>query len=434
MVELFGILSFLTVVFYLFQRNGYLTVPFLFGCVCLGWLTPQMLTVSRNNFEIADGLQIFALMSILCLVFVVAAFELGRRETPGFRESVLEKLSTSMDEATVSFIATALTAFVILLTIMLGNERALFERGELWTGRITIIYFFQNVKMLSFFLSLCLLLKQPKKLYIGLVLAHIAIYFPNIFIYFRRRAFFECFYVIALAFFFVRNKTFSRVVVMSGVFVASVGVFAIGSLRDVAYDRTTNQYHIPSMTELEQIDFRSSVPFLSDVPSSEVKSGSILVRAADSQSELSFGRQSWNRLVFQFVPAQIVGSGFKSSLFFDNISPEILIMNEGYEIHLGSTNTGIAEAFMEFSYAGCLVFAFFSWLLGVAWRYMRAGFVMGGALYIIGSIPFILSVTAYTIYTVAYAIPQLTLLFLPLFFYKIVLQRNQRMPTYVAHS
>lgn len=431
MVELFGIISFIIVLFYLFQKNGYLTVPFLFSCVSLGWLTPQMLTVSRNNFELSDGLQIFSLMSLLCLIFVTIAFELGRRNTPSFQESLRENLSKSLDEATVAFIATALTGFVILMTILLGNQTAAIESRELWTGRITIIYFFHNVKMLSFFLSVCLLLKQPKKLYIVLALANAAIYFPGIFIYFRRRAFFECFFVIALAFFFVRNKTFSRIVVMAGVFIASIGVFAVGNLRDASYDKATNQYRLPSLSDLEQVDFTNSLPFISDVPSSEVRSGTILVSAADARSELSLGRQSWNRLVFQFVPAQFLGAQFKSSLLFENISPEYLIIDAGYNIHLGSTNTGIAEAFMEFSYMGCLIFAVFSWLLGIAWRYMSAGFIMGGALYVIGIIPFTLSVTAYPIYTVAYAAPQLFMFFLALFTYKFVLRANRPTPSYV---
>ncbi|MEL6687515.1 MAG: hypothetical protein AAFP97_07820, partial [Pseudomonadota bacterium] len=291
--------------------------------------------------------------------------------------------------------------------------------GELWTGRITIIYFFQNVKMLSLFLSVCLVLKRPKSFYIGLFVANFLIYFPSLTIYFRRRAFLEFFFALALAFFFVRNKTFPRFIVVSGVLVASIGVFAIGSLRSVAYDKDLNRYTMPSFSELTEIDFMAYAPFISDVPSPEVRTGTVLVEVSNSETELSYGRQSWNRLVFQFIPAQIFGAAFKRSLSFEGVSPERLINKGGYQTGLGSTNTGIAEAFMEFSYLGCLFFGLFGWLMGLAWRYMSAGFVMGGAFYIIGIIPLTISPTAYPIYPVAYAAPQFALLFVVIFGYNL---------------
>ncbi|MEL6686857.1 MAG: hypothetical protein AAFP97_04475, partial [Pseudomonadota bacterium] len=133
MIELFLIISTLTVLFYLFQKNGYLTAPFLFACVCLGWLLPQIFTVGRNDPQLSDGLQIFSLMSALCLAAVVIAFELGRRDNISAREKMNARLAQSLDENAVAFIAMMLTVVALIMTWLVNDLRQDFNAGELLT-------------------------------------------------------------------------------------------------------------------------------------------------------------------------------------------------------------------------------------------------------------------------------------------------------------
>lgn len=411
MVDVFIAVSVVVVVFYLMQPSGYLTAPFLFACVSLGWLAPQITTVSRTYPELEPHLQTYSLMSTLCLLAVFAGFELGRKR----RQSVAKEqqtLARSMDEKSAYYVAVILTAVALLMTFLIGASSIEERANATWTGRITIYYFFQNIKMVSLFLSACLVMKRRSLAYIILIALNGALYFPGIFIFFRRRAIFEAFFTVSLAAFYVRQIRIPKMIVISGILVATIGVFAIGGLRGVAYDKQTQSWSVPTVAEINQIDFLSTAPFFGNVSSSEVRNGVTLVAAVESGGNLTLGRASWNRLVFQFVPAQFLGADFKSSLMFEGSKASDVLLRSGYSASLGSTITGIAEAYMEFSYLGSLVFFIFSWILGIAWRYMSIGMITGAVFYVIGLIPLAISPTAYLVYFVALAAPQVFLLML----------------------
>jgi hypothetical protein len=84
----------------------------------------------------------------------------------------------------------------------------------------------------------------------------------------------------------------------------------------------------------------------------------------------TFGRHFWNQLVFGFVPAQLVGRDFKESLKFELIDDAEQV---GFEKSVGTCESGIAEAFMAFGYAGCGLFL----LLGAFMRWLWDGAMSG---------------------------------------------------------
>lgn len=411
MVDVFIAASIVVIVYYLLKPNGYLSVPFLFGCVCLGWIAPQLTTLVRTHPNLDDSLQAYAFMSVLCLFATILGFEIGRRSRKNKPVS-RGWIAQVMDEAYAAKVALVLTVIAVLMTFLIGATSLEERTNSMWTGRITIYYFFQNIKFVSLFLSLCLLFKRVRAFYIGLVVVNLALYFPFIFVHFRRRAIFEACFAVALAIYYVRDFKLPRVFVISSIIIASIGVFAIGELRSLSYDQTTQTWSVPSMDEIRNVDFLATAPLVGNVPSPEVLNAVTLMSAMDSGGELTLGRVSWNRLVFQFVPAQFLGAEFKNSLMFEDVSVDIVLNNNGFRRSRGSTITGFAEAYMEFSYLGCFIFFIYAWILGIAWRNLRGGGVFGALTYAICAIPFVITPTAYAAYFIALGFPQILFLIL----------------------
>ena len=77
-------------------------------------------------------------------------------------------------------------------------------------------------------------------------------------------------------------------------------------------------------------------------------------------------------MVFNFVPAQLFGSEFKSSLEIPLNERQFSVDYESDWV-LGSTNTGMADAFASFWYFGALKFFVIAYLLGRIYRAAAAG-------------------------------------------------------------
>jgi len=92
------------------------------------------------------------------------------------------------------------------------------------------------------------------------------------------------------------------------------------------------------------------------------------VTAEDSYYD--FGLQYWNGLVFNYVPAQLVGRGIKNSLMIPFKFNAISVANSryGHKYGTGSVTTGYYDAFASFSWFGCVKFWLVGWLMGVLYR------------------------------------------------------------------
>jgi hypothetical protein len=106
----------------------------------------------------------------------------------------------------------------------------------------------------------------------------------------------------------------------------------------------------------------------------EVFNAAKFMEAKAKANHYTLGLHFWNQLVFGYVPAQILGRQFKESLQFS--LPDDA-ESAGFEKSRGTCESGIAEAFMAFSYFGCLLF----FVLGAFMRWLWDGAVNGSVLH-----------------------------------------------------
>ena len=110
------------------------------------------------------------------------------------------------------------------------------------------------------------------------------------------------------------------------------------------------------LKEVMEIDFVGNLFDIAngDIVSSEILNAAVILEAVDQSLSFDYGLSLWNAFVFRFVPAQLLGQDFKKGLTIDFINPAYLVFR--YNPHLGSTVTGMADAFESFWYFGAIKF------------------------------------------------------------------------------
>ncbi|NJO92983.1 MAG: hypothetical protein HC831_31500 [Chloroflexia bacterium] len=117
-----------------------------------------------------------------------------------------------------------------------------------------------------------------------------------------------------------------------------------------------------------EIDFSSGIDrILLSGDVLELRNAAMIIEAVDRSGSFGYGSGFWNDIVFQYVPGQIVGYDFKKSLQFNSTISEDIINFYGTSFSRGSTHTGIGDSYLEFGFAGCLIFALIAYFFKHIW-------------------------------------------------------------------
>jgi len=370
------------------QPEGHLKGPFLFAAVYAIWVIPEIWSV-LGSAEIPDGaLSLFMLMSLFCLLAFILGWSNGLKR--GMRPDVARP--KPMDEGQFKTMTVGMTAFAVAMTLALGlGDHEVAANGN-WTGSSTILYFFSNLKAVALCLSFLYFLRFRNATSIALLAVNCLLYMPVVLIYFRRRGMMEFALTLGLTFWFERRKVIPRAVVITALFLSTFVVFGIGMLRALTPDGS-----LPSLHELMSADLVSVSPFQTSKTSPEVSNAANLIYYSAAGLDFSYGGDTWNNFVFQFVPGQFIGFETKQSLMYSPSAAEFL-QSLGYDARNGTTLTGAADAFREFGPFGVVFFLLIGRILGNYWAQASAGSKKYQIRYVLALVPALLSITAYASY------------------------------------
>lgn len=372
------------------RPSGYLQLPFMFSAVCLGWVIPQVIAIREDQIHEAD-LAVFNLMATLCLLMTLAGWRLAlsRQNVASNRIPV----RGSFDQRRMGR-ATALLTVIAIIAMGAVAMRPLEERlSTMPTGPVTILLFIANIKVLSLGFSLILFLRRPIAGNVLLLSLNCLIYMPLVILYFRRASMAEFAQAIVIALWFARGYLVSRSVIAAGLIGATLLVFSTGKLRDLARGSGDDEWTIPNITDIADIDFLSYFRTEGAVAAApEVLNAVNLVRLADFGG-FTLGAETWNRFIFQFIPAQVVGDGLKASLMVNTALRERLLYEMNHNIVNGSTYTGIGTAYLEFGLLGAIYFFVWAYILGRFWVHATKGDIWSQGLYISCLVPALITLT-----------------------------------------
>jgi hypothetical protein len=150
--------------------------------------------------------------------------------------------------------------------------------------------------------------------------------------------------IFALAWWFYRGWILPRTLVLSGVLLGTLLMNSMGDYRAI-----TQANSAPVWEDIRKIDVIGNVSMLLRDGGDEMRNAVLRINNTETTMEFDYGKFHWNRLVFNFVPAQLVGPTVKQQFML-----QMPLMARDYDPIIGTTETGMADAFQSFWYFGAL--------------------------------------------------------------------------------
>ena len=355
--------------------------PFLAGATFLGFVLPQMPALANDPFLPSDAFTKTALFTILCAAMCGIGWSAARRPFEG--------PYWTFDDRRLLGVAAFLSligAFFFYKVTQLPDEMRLVAR---MTGLPVAYLFFAGLLTYGFAIAVFCFAKRRSGAALVIAVFGSLFYLNSILIWGRRQVTVEFVLVIALAVWFGRGVAAPRVLALAGIFAGALALFSTGHYRGLvgAYDGNE-----PSWSEVSTIDVLGNFKEVLELGGPEMRNALLRIHAVDRSMAFDYGLFHWNVLVFNYVPAQLLGREFKESLqipFYEQLDLE-------YDPPFGTTETGMSDAFASFWYFGALKFFLISYLLGRMYRTAAAGSLLCQLLYALSLSAAMLTITHHT--------------------------------------
>jgi len=407
------------------QQGGCLRFSFLCGVLYLAWVVPQLLALHADVVTPEMGLSWLGAMVVLCLAASLIGWWIGLRRGQPNRMPLFIPKDTEISR--LFWPAAGLTAFVFLMHVLIGLQPLEAREQTQWSGPLTIIAFFLNLAVISLFISLRICLEQRNLRAFVLAGANILLSGTAAFVGVRRGEIIDFGIAGVAAMWFGPRKRIPIAVLFAGVAGMAVVTYAIGPLRTAANEiaeRTGERVGLLSPEVWRRVDYSAEFGNALSL-SPDFANATYLIDYSNKWGYYTFGQQSWDRLVFQWVPAQILGAGVKNGLMFGSFDDYGQIEAEyGYKTSGGSTTTGFGFAYQEFGLLGFAYFLLIGIVMGRLWSKADAGDIWAQILYVSFAGGALLSVTHHAMFLIV----QMPLFLLAMFMLRWTVTRGVRKP------
>ena len=239
--------------------------------------------------------------------------------------------------------------------------------GSQWTGPVTIYGFFAGLIYPAFAICLFTAFRTNGWLaWFCVVVAAIQPLQASV-LAGRRETTVLFLLTLALTLYYYRGIKPPRLAIVFSVLSAMLIIPATGTYRSIAAERDWEQ--IGQMDLVGNFEY-----YLNSESILELRNAALVMEATRLAGEYQYGAAYWDQLVFRFIPAQLVGKGLKDSLMFqpsdEHLKAELAKL--GYDVPGGSTLTGMADAFQQFGWFGCIFFAGMGLLFKTLFRATQA--------------------------------------------------------------
>ena len=345
--------------------------PFLAGVVFAGFVLPQLIGLVLNAAMLPpNALDRLLLMSTLCAAMCWVGYVAASQKWLGF--------GWQLDQVRLERAAFVLLAIGLCFHVLLRRlpEEAL--ASSQWSGTPVAYLFIAQLTDYAFFIGLLLFLqtRSPKAL---VILALSALPYVHAIVYAgRRAATAEVMLGVLVAVWFIRGRAAARwVFVPLAVIAMLMASFSAGDYRSRARDGV-------ALDEVKSIDWRENVAEVLATGGDELPAALYSMDIIAREKLYDYGTYHWNRFVFNYVPAQLLGAGFKQSLYltWGRSGGMSIEYDYGHKVKLGVTSTGMTDAFGSFGYAGCFKFFLIAWIMAHIYGAARRGDFMAQLMYL----------------------------------------------------
>ena len=365
------------------SKGGIYQFPFWAGAISLGWFFPQAIGgfLSRDEFPL-DSYSDSMFFAILCIVAIWVGFV--RADARRVEQSWLDA-KFDLNRLYWAGVFLCLFGFFFQWKLWSLPEEMLAETQ--WSGAAVKYLFFASLFKVGF-LTLWLIYLSQGRLFSPRLLIFIVpcllVICSAALLRGRRAEMMNLVSYILVSLWFVRRISIPRGLLITGLAFGIVLVNAIGTYRAIMKDK-----EVPikeRLAEAANADYLSQTKESMDESGSEFKNYIFYRQAITDTGFYDYGLKHWDRLVFNFVPAQIVGREVKEALmldFLEEVDIHAYAAEEyGHPRKTGSTSTGFYDAFASFGWFGFIKFLLIGSIMGALHRHAMQGAFLAQMLYV----------------------------------------------------
>ncbi len=370
------LLAFVLIVIYILiliwglnKKDRIYQYPFLVSGFSVVFLLPQIISLINDPGTVVTdaALSRVLFMSILCIGASWIGYQIP------IPANWLLKKPTNLNQkylSGMSFVYVGLGLFFTILLTVLPDGQKIELTGQ-GSGLLTIIIFMmRGFLYLGFPIILLKIFKSNKTLFSKIIPLLFAISIPLYHAIFwgRRSSTFLLFLSISISLYFTKKFTIGKPLIVAGIILALILNLNISEYRNVLISGEWGQ-----LQDIEYLE--NTKDYLQDNKILELRNAAVMMDLTTKTGRYGLGTLYWDQFVFQFIPGQLIGREKKDSLMLKkSIRGHHLPLFYNYRKSGGTTATGIGEAFTQFDYFGCLVFAIaglickFWWLRSLTWN------------------------------------------------------------------
>lgn len=353
--------------------------PFLAGATFLCFALPQMPALADDPHLLSGAFAKTAFFTILCAAACGLGWVAGNRPLSG--------LQWTPSERRVGGLAAVLTAAGAFFYYKLSTLPRDVLDATLYTGLPVAYLFFARLLSYGLYLAVLCRTRWRSRGSLAIALIGAAFLLHRIVIGGRRGELTELFLVFVMSAWFVRRAAVPRAIALVSVLLAGLALNSTGDYRSAVAGREG-----PKWSELLDVDVVGNFMDVLTNGGIEMRNAVLRIDAVDKLMTFDFGLFHWNVLVFNYVPAQLVGAEVKRS-FIINLPDQY---GRDYNPPTGSTETGMTDAFASFWYLGFIKFLFIAYALGRLYRTAMTGSFPAQVIYMLSIVPAMLAITHHT--------------------------------------
>lgn len=328
--------------------------PFFMGGIFVSFILPQAIALINNPAPVSQqALERVLLMSCLCAAMCWLGYQLPPNS------SFLNKLDIPIDSTKLLHGGIVFVLIGYFCSFLISQQPEAVRENTQWTGIITIYAFFAGLIYPGFMILLLSTLRRPTVTKVILTALAAAIPLQAIILYGRREPTATFVLTVGLSLYYFRRFIPPRWLVMFLIFFALVAIPLTGTYRSIAENGDWNQ-----LQEVQPVDNLKN--FVEEGKVLELRNAALIMDAAVQTRQYGYGTDYWNKVVFGFIPGQLVGYDFKNALMFKLYKYDLEDLYN-YKKITGITTTGIGDSFAQFDYLGCWFFFAISYLFKSLW-------------------------------------------------------------------
>lgn len=343
--------------------------PFLTGVITFTFILPQVPGLATDSFLPETAFARTIAFTIICLFMCWWGWSQQAKSSAFFR--------LDFDEGRLLIVAALLSIVGAYFYFKLSRLPGELTIAVQMTGTPVMYIFFSRLLSYGLVIATLCFARRFSWWAAIIIVFDLVFYLDRIVITGKRAEAVELIMIFMLAWWWYKGLTIPRTLIIVGIFLGTLLMNSMGDYRAI-----TKANSAPVWDEIKRIDVVGNLSEVLRDGGEEMRNAIVRIHHAATTMQFDYGKFHWNRLVFGFVPAQVVGVDIKQS-FMLPMPPQARDFNPV----VGTTETGMADAFESFWYLGAFKFFILAYIVRRIWVTANSGEFAAQFTYALSIIP-----------------------------------------------